>query len=586
MISNIDEIKSAANIIDIISDYVKLKPDGQNMSGKCPFHEERTASFKVHKAKQFYKCFGCGRSGDAINFLQEHNNINYIEAIKYIANKYHITIEERDKKQYDKPTPRTKPPDDPLIQYFVKRNISASTVRYFQITESKEWMPKAKEEIHVICFNYYKDGELTNIKFRGKDKDFKLNKNSEQIFYNLDSIINETDIVITEGEIDCMSLHEAGVRSVVSVPNGTPPPNSQFNIEYLNNCWKYFEGKTKIIIATDNDEPGKALRNELARRLGYERCYQIQYPPDCKDMNEVLVKHGKQAVNIIIENARKWPIQGVLTMDDLYATVEDYYINGYPKGYKAGIGDFDNYLSFSGGQMTVVTGSPGSGKSEFIDWVSTSLARNHNWKFAVCSFENPAAIHVTKLMEKFIGLSFNFRKDPQHRMTKEQFEQGIGLTDLYFSFVDIAQTDVTIEGILDKCRELVLRTGIKGVIIDPWNYIEHKIPDGYTETQYISEALSKIREFSIRSDVHVFIVAHPRKLQKDHKTNKYPIATLYDVSGSAHFFNKTDNGISIHRDFENNVVDIYVQKVRFSWLGKIGFASYSFDTMTRQYLSI
>ena len=59
---------------------------------------------------------------------------------------------------------------------------------------------------------------------------------------------------------------------------------------------------------------------------------------------------------------------------------------------------------------------------------------------------------------------------------------------------------------------------------------------------------------------------------------------MYDISGSAHFFNKTDNGISVHRDFENNVVSVYVQKVRFSWLGMIGYSSYSFDTFTRKYL--
>lgn len=583
MISNIDEIKAAANIVDIISEHVQLKPQGHDMVGRCPFHEEKTPSFKVHKTQGFYKCFGCGKSGDAISFLQEYKNINYIEAINIIAAKYNIEINETTRKQYEKPIPRIQAPSDNIIQYFVKRNISAGTVRHFNITEAIEWMPKAQKEIPVICFNYYKNSELINIKFRGKDKDFKLSKNAEQIFYNLDAIENENEIVIVEGEIDAMSCHEAGIRNVISVPNGTPPANSQLNLEYLNNCWKSFEGKTKIVIAADNDTPGKALRDELARRLGYDRCYMIDYPKDCKDANDILIHHGKQGLLHIISEARKWPIKGILTMDDLYPLVAEYYENGYPKGYKAGIGEFDEYLQFSGGQMTVITGIPNSGKSEFIDWLCTSLARNHNWKFAILSFENPAAIHVTKLMEKFIGLSFNFRKDPNHRMTRQQFEEGIYLTDLYFSFIDITQTDVTIEGILSKCKELILRTGIKGIIIDPWNYIEHKIPPGYTETQYISEALSLIKDFALRNDVHIFIIAHPKKMQKDQR-GKYPVPTMYDISGSAHFFNKTDNGISVHRDFENNIVDIHIQKVRFSWLGKLGFATYSYDTFTRKYL--
>ena len=580
MISNIEEIKAAANIVDIISDHVKLKKDGANMTGLCPFHNERTPSFKVNQAKDIYKCFGCGKSGDAIAFLQEYKNINYIEAIKLIAEKYNITIEETTK-TYERPQPRLQTPADPIIQYFVKRNISVGTVRHFNITEAVEWMPKAQKEIPVICFNYYKQGELINIKFRGKDKDFKLHKNAELIFYNLDSIENENEVVIVEGEIDAMSLHEAGVRNVISVPNGAGTGQQQ--LKYIDNCWQSFEGKDKIIIATDNDEPGKAIKNEIARRLGLDRCYTIQYPHDCKDMNDVLIKYNKQGVQHIISESRRWPVQGVLTMDDLFPTVLDYYENGYPKGYSAGIGEFDQYLNFSGGQVTVVTGVPGSGKSEFIDWICTSMARNHNWKFAILSFENPAAIHITKLMEKFIGLSFNFRKDPEHRMNRDQFEEGIRLTDLYFSFIDITQTSVTIDGILSKCRELVLRTGIKGIIIDPWNYIEHKVPDGYTETQYISEALSLIKDFAIRNDVHVFVIAHPKKMQKDQR-GVYPVPTMYDISGSAHFFNKADNGISVHRDYEKNLVDIHIQKVRFSWLGKLGVATYSYDTFTRKYL--
>ena len=152
----------------------------------------------------------------------------------------------------------------------------------------------------------------------------------------------------------------------------------------------------------------------------------------------------------MVESAKKWPIDGLITMDDLYSDVCNYYENGYPKGYEAGIGEFDELLTFSGGQITILTGAPGSGKSEFIDYITTSLARRHNWKFALCSFENPAAIHVTKLMEKFVGLSFNFRKDPAHRMNVEEFKEAVYLTDLYFSFINIMQVDVTIQGILDK----------------------------------------------------------------------------------------------------------------------------------------
>lgn len=581
MISNIEQIKAAANIVDVIGQYVKLKKTGPNYTGLCPFHSEKTPSFTVSPAKDIYKCFGCGKSGDAVQFLIDHQQLNYIQAVKVIAEKYNITIEE-DKKQYDKPTERLEVLKPDTIKYFEGRGISNNTLLRFKVTETTEWMPKANAETKTICFNYFKDDKLVNIKFRAKDKDFKLAKNAELIFYNLDSITDENTVIIVEGEIDCLSMYEAGFYNVVSVPNGAGTGTQQ--LKYLDNCWQYFEGK-EIILFTDNDEPGRLLKDELARRMGKDRCKFVDYPEGCKDANDVLLKHGKGMLTSMVEQARTWPIDGITVMDDVYDQVCDYYLNGYPKGCEAGIGEFDELLTFTGGQMTVVTGTPNSGKSEFIDYIVTSLARRHNWKFTVCSFENPTAIHVTKLMEKFVGLSFNFRKDHSHRMQQQEFEEAIYLTDTYFSFLNIQQADITINGMITKLTEVVLKTGIKGVVIDPWNYIEHKIPAGYTETQYISEALTLIKEFSVRTDTHVFIVAHPKKMVKDN-TGQYPPATMYDIAGSAHFFNKTDNGISIHRDFKNDTVTVYTQKVRFSWLGKIGYTQYLFDTFTRKYIQI
>ncbi len=581
MITNAEEIRSAADTVEIIVDYVKLKRKGANMVGLCPFHSEKTASFTV--SKQGYKCFGCGKSGsDAVAFLMEHNHINYIEALKIISDKYNIPFNEN-VKSYDKPVPRLEKLPIKTIEYFEKRGISNDTLLRFGITQCDEFMPIARKEVPTICFNYIKDGELVNIKYRAKDRDFKLYKNAELIFYNLDSIKDEETVIIVEGEVDCLSLHEAGIYNVVSVPNGASTGQQQ--LKYLDNCWQHFEDKKRIILFTDNDPVGLALRDELARRLGKERCYKVDYPEGCKDANDVLVNHGKPMLHSIIEQVKRWPLDGIITMDDIFDTVVDYYENGYPKGVAAGIGEFDDLLTFSGGQMTVVTGSPNMGKSEFIDYIVTSLARKHNWKFTMCSFENPVPFHVTKLMEKFIGLSFNFRKDPSHRMSRSDFEHAISLTDQYFTFLNILQLDVSIEGLIQKLTEVVRRTGIKGVVIDPWNYIEHKIPYGYTETQYISEALTLIKEFALRTDTHVFIIAHPKKMVKDNK-GKYPPATMYDIAGSAHFFNKTDNGLSIHRDFETGIVTAYVQKVRFSWIGMTGFTCFSYNTFTRQYQQI
>lgn len=578
----IQRIKDSAVINEVIGSFITLKREGKDYKALCPFHTEKSKSFSVSPSKNMYKCFGCGRSGDSISFLMEHERKSYIEAIQWVADKYNIQVEETGKrKEYAKPLPRLQKLTQVTIDYFEgHRKISNNTLLRFRVTDSIEWMPKAKAEIAVICFNYYRNDELVNIKFRGKGKDFLMQKGAELIFYNLDAMKGEDTVVIVEGEIDCMSLHEAGIYNTISVPNGAGVGN--LKLEYLDNCWQYFETVKKVILMVDNDEPGKRLREELARRLGYEKCWQVDYLPGCKDANDVLIKHGKEALKEIVERAVQWPIEGLVTMDDMYETVVDFFENGYPQGYKAGIGEFDEYLSFYPGQLTIVTGIPGSGKSEFVDWLMASLARKCGWSWGICSFECPPEFHVTKLAEKFTDKSFAFRKDPEHRMSVKQFEYSIGMIDKYFHFINLSLIDVTMDGLIAKAEELVKRKGINGLLFDPWNCIEHKF-SGENETKYVLECLNKLISFLDKYKVHGFLLAHPTKLKKDMQTKKYEIPTLYSISGSAHFFNRTHNGISIYRDFENNNVDVYIQKVKWSWLGKLGFCSYNFNTFTREY---
>ncbi|MBS1579988.1 MAG: DNA primase [Bacteroidetes bacterium] len=90
----IEQIKSRIDIIDVIGEYVKLKKRGVNYLGNCPFHNEKTPSFTVSPSKEIYKCFGCGKSGNTITFLMEHDKLSYVEALKWLAARYNIEIEE------------------------------------------------------------------------------------------------------------------------------------------------------------------------------------------------------------------------------------------------------------------------------------------------------------------------------------------------------------------------------------------------------------------------------------------------------------------------------------------------------------
>ena len=488
------------------------------------------------------------------------------------------SVKEFKKREFVKPQPRLEKVSKKTIEFFESRGISNDTLLRMKVTEANEWMPQFDKEVTTICFNYYRGEELVNIKFRGPQKSFKMAKDAELIFYNLNAVDDE--VIIVEGEIDCLSLIECGIFNVVSVPNGAGGKN----LEYLDNCWFNFEKCSKIILCVDADEPGIALKEELARRLGKERCWVVTYPQEFKDANELLMASGRDAVKSMISGATQWPIEGILTMDDLYPTISNWYENGYPEGEKTGIPGFDEYLSFMPGQLTIITGIPGHGKDEFTNWMMASLAKK-GWPFAVCGFEETPAETVTKLVEKLMGKAFGFRKDPSNRVNPLEIEHAIGIIDRMFTFYNTEEVDSDVDGLLLKAEELVRRRGIKGLYINPWNWIEHKRDGKLSETEYISECLSKIIRFGKKHKVHTFLLAHTTKMQKDKATRKYEVPSLYSISGSAHFFNKTHNGITVYRDFETGQVDIYVQKVKQSWLGKVGFCSFGYDTMKRQYTS-
>ncbi len=544
---------------------ITARSDGENLS-LCPVcSDERSAKGKRIKCLSY-------------NGSKEVGHCNHCDA-KFVKKKEFIKPE----KVYNKPTWRPNTGlSEKVIKWFESRGIKEQTLLDFKITEGEEWMPQIAAKVNTIQFNYFKDDELVNIKYRDGAKNFKLVSGAELILYNINAVKESEQVIIVEGEIDALSFHQAGYRNVVSVPNGANPKHN--NLIYLDNCIDIFPDNTEFIIATDNDTPGKKLRDELAIRFGIDKCFKVDFL-DCKDANDLLVKYGVQGFINLMENKKEFPIEGIYTAEDINDEIDDYYENGLPKGCGIGVPDFDDLLRFHRGYITTITGIPGHGKSTVIDYISARLNILHGWKFAFYSPEmHPMQLHFSFFAEKLIGKPFY----GHHKMNYEELAMAKEYFKDNFFFVK-PETDVTIDNILLKIRTLVRRKGIAAFVIDAWNKLDHQY--SVNETKYVSEQLDKLGLFCQMNNVHLFLIAHPTKMQKDKvngkSTGKYEVPNLYSISGSANFFNKTSNGISVYRNFaeDNKATDLYVQKVKFKHWGMIGKTSWNWDKDSNRYFT-
>lgn len=456
------------------------------------------------------------------------------------------------------------------------RCIPQSVIAELRITEQEEFMPQFGAKERCVCFNYFEGGQLVNTKFRSGKKHFKMVQGAELIPYNIDSLIGQTSCIIHEGELDAASSIAAGFKGVISVPTGA---NS--NLSWLDRFMEtHFEDLEEIIIAVDTDSAGIRLRDELVNRLGAERCRVVAYGPDCKDANEHLVKYGLESLRIAIEQAVEVPLEGIFTAADLHGDLRALFDNGFGPGAETGWEEMDKICTYERRRNIIVTGTPGAGKSEWVDELVLRLCLRHQWKIGFFSPENiPIVYHLRKLIEKLTG----------HR-----FQNGCGMTEGLLArseeFLAENVSHISLKGnatpdrVLAKARELVVRRGCRIFVFDPLNRFDHEPAPGQTETQYISNLLNKFTEFATQYNCLLILVAHPRKMNRNPTTGATPRVEMYDINGSADFYNKADYGIVVERDKEIGITRVYVDKVKFKHLGVGGVATFVYDPVNGRYL--
>jgi twinkle protein len=468
----------------------------------------------------------------------------------------------RERRTYRKPQrdPAPQRPDT-LHAWFEKRGISRDTVTRFGVYRSRQWFPQSEKEEDCIAFPYEWDGELRNVKYRTANKMFRQEKDPEPVFFNADTIGAGEDLIICEGEIDVMSMAEAGFHHIVSLPNGAPsgPETSEKRYEPFGTHWELILKVRRVLIASDMDGPGEALAQEIARRVGKDRSYRVKMPAGCKDANDCLVHLGREALRKCVENAEPWPIEGLHDIEDFAIDVHDLYNGNGPKPLSTGFPEMDKAFRYIPGQFIAVTGIPNHGKSRWVDQVAVQTARLRNEKWGFFSPETGEANHIADLCEIWCGQPFF--DGPTPRMSEAEMMTAMAWLNERIFLLGAVDHTPSIDWLLERGRAAVLRYGVTNLVIDPYNEIEASRPDKLTETEFISQLISKCKLFAKLHGCTIWMIIHPTKL-KAHGEGKEPVPGLYDLAGSAHWRNKADAGIVVYRDYEEEVTFVISKKIR------------------------
>ena len=538
--------------------------------------KEKTLSIKIDGEDKIYHCFHCDASGKFSAKKISSSDADLLEDFLSTTSSSSNVIE----------MPQVTS-DRELREFMASRSISEETYKRYGVVTDTRWFNKTEGEQLAVGFVYGDREAPSAVKWRSiKGKAF-TQTGAAQTFYGLENLpadMSETPLVICEGEIDALSFASIGIPAV-SVPNGAPAKHIRnddgVKFNYLWEARELLESCSKIILATDHDGPGDILKQEIGRRVGLGKCWEVKFSAELKDSNAVLCAEGSGRLKEIIEAATPMPLAGVYRASDYSDEVHELYeAGGTGKGLSTGFDSLDDLITIAPG-LYVVTGSPGHGKSAWIDAVMVNTARLHGMRWAICSMENPVKIHILKLAALHTGKPFF--EGPTERMSKDELQDAIEWINNHFSFLENRDGEVaTLKSILDRTASSILRQGTRGLVIDPYNFLESKHEN---EHLGISEMLSRTIQFSRSHSLSTFFCAHPTKIPYDSKERPLDGNS---ISGSASWLAKADCGVSLFRTSDPNdhtpIVNIW--KARFPWIAKRGQQKLQYDVASGRFSDI
>ena len=466
------------------------------------------------------------------------------------------------------------------IEYAKARGISEKTLSDMHVVGGKARFHDGAYE--AIVFRYLDhDGEQINYKARSiEGKRYTQAKGGKQAAYNWGHVRDgDLDCVwIVEGEFDACALVEAGIPidAVISVPGGAVSQESEDPTEGRKYTWlqdameEGLSRANRYIIATDNDDPGRALRHDMVRILGKAKTSFVDWPDGIKDANEFLLEQGGDNLRHYVHMAAKpWPVEGLFHLSQIPEP-------GPLELWEIGMPELDGQIRLSPTMVSAVTGWPGHGKSHLFQQVWFNIARRYGVKVAVFSAETRTKPFLRRNMRQFYWRRLERNQDDRQRREADEF------IEEHFLFLDHPSERPTPDWIIDTAEVAVQRHGCRALFIDPWNKLEAKFDRREeTETDWIGRMLDLFIDMSRGLSIHTQIIAHPAK--PDATLKKFA-PDLYSIAGSAHWNNRVDQGFCVHREKiveggkRQTDAELRVLKARFEELGYPSAHAIRYDT--------
>lgn len=445
----------------------------------------------------------------------------------------------------------------------------------------------------TVGFAYRRQDQLHNVKLRrGKGNMPWAEQGKPLSLWNVDCLradpAPDEVLVITEGEFDALAMIQVGFNRVVSVPNGAPSKGGEKGGKRY--AYLYADGPAStrilpdvdkfrtIIIATDGDTPGMALRDELAARLGDERCLWVEWPEGCKDANDVLVKFGPDELRNRVYCARRMWIENVCRMSD----IPD---EGPERALTLGFHMFDDPIEQGGIRLpeygfVTIAGPAHIGKSVFTRQLLWNLWRQHGRSFGLTALEEKAKPRYLRALRRLaIG------KHPDQCTPEEIYHADIEIDRAMVIVRRPPRSLLDVSTLLATVEYSIKVYGIQVMCVDPVNEIERSYEGNGQRNgaDEIGKMIMELKELADRYRVLMICVAHP---PVDVVRRKRPtdVWTLYDVEGSRHWAGKSDAGFTLWRPHPNGPTMCNVPKLKSNEIfGKPDLFRFHYDPIRDTY---